>query len=104
VWSLWSWAASTPENSRIEFFVRTAATRAGLDTAPQVPLLFTNPPGPSSLSGSAVIAQRSPVDTQTGSAVVDSALAAAGIQRNHDFLRVMIHLVPSSDQLTAPVL
>src|SRR5690606_41838677 len=35
VWSLWSWAATTPEDSRVEFYVRTAMTRAGLDTAPQ---------------------------------------------------------------------
>lgn len=104
VWSLWSWAATTPEDSRVEFYVRTAMTRAGLDTAPQVPLLFSNPPGPAGLNGSPVVAQSSPVDTQVGSALVDNALAAAGQPRNYDFLRVMIHLVPSSDLFAAPVL
>src|SRR5690606_22610217 len=35
VWTLWSWSATTPADSSIEFYVRTADSLAGLDTAPE---------------------------------------------------------------------
>ncbi len=49
-WRLWSWGAITPSDSRIEFNVQTATTKAGLATAP-IPtlLLFSHPPGPAAL-------------------------------------------------------
>lgn len=103
-WSLWSWEASTPSDSKIEFYVQTATTKAGLDTAPRDTLLFTDPPGPSSLANTAAIARAGSPDTQAGSATVQDALEAAGRPLNQPFLRISARLMPSSDKLTAPVL
>jgi hypothetical protein len=104
VWSLWSWNASTPGNSKVEFYVQVATTAAGLATAPRDPLLFTNPPGPTSLAGTAVIARSGSPDTRTGSATVQDALVAAGRNQNAPHLRVSAKLVPTTDLLQAPVL
>ena len=104
VWSLWSWDATTPEDSRIEFFVRTADTRGGLDSAPQVPLRFSNPPGPSALNGERVIVRADPVDTQAGAALVDTALSLGDQPRSLNHVRMLMHLIPSADQRTSPTL
>lgn len=104
LWSLWSWSASTPSDSKIQFFVTTASTAAGLDTAPEDPLLFSNPPGPATLAGQQAVAQGGTTPTQTGSASVVSTLTAKNRLPNQGFLRVRSYLVPSSDGKSAPKL
>ena len=104
VWSLWSWNATAPGDSKIEFYVQTATTAAGLATAPRDALLFTNPPGPTALAGTAAIAQAGSPDTQTGSATVQDALEANSRNANSTHLRISARLVPTTDLLSAPVL
>jgi hypothetical protein len=104
VWSLWSWNATTPGDSKVEFYVQAATTAGGLAAAPRDPLLFTNPPGPTSLAGTAVIARSGSPDTRAGSATVQDALIAAGRNPNAPHLRVSAKLVPTTDLLQAPVL
>ena len=104
VWSLWSWDADTPEDTRIEFFARTASTRGGLETAPQVPLRFSDPPGPAAVNGERVIVRSNPFDTRAGVALVDTALSLGDQPRNLNHLRILMHLIPSADQRHAPTL
>jgi hypothetical protein len=104
-WGLWSWSADTPADTKIEFYLRTATTKAGLDTAVEVPLTFSNPPGPTTLEGQPAVAQAALVpDTQGGSAVVDDTLIAKGLPQTLPWLRVRSRLVPSGDKKSAPVL
>ena len=102
--ALWSWAATTPSDSKIEFYVQTAATAAELATATRDPLLFTNPPGPSALAGTAVVAKAGSPDTRSGSATVQNTLAANSRNLNFPHLRISARLVPTTDKLQAPVL
>lgn len=104
IWGSWSWTTTTPSDSRIEYYVSTATTFAGLSTAPEDALQFTNPPGPSALSGTAAVAKTAPIDTQNGSLVVDKTLTAKSRPRSNRFVRVRSHLVPSTDLSSAPVL
>lgn len=104
VWSLWSWSASTPSDSKIQFFVSTASTAAGLDTAPEDALLFSNPPGPVALVGQQAVAQGGATPTQTGSASVVTTLKTKNRVQNLGFLRIRSHLVPSTDGKAAPKL
>lgn len=104
VWSLWSWSATTPGDSKIEFYVQTATSAAALATATRDALLFTNPPGPSTLSGTAAIAKSGSPDTRTGSATVQNTLAANSRNLNSSHLRVSARLVPTTSKLEAPVL
>lgn len=104
-WGLWSWTSATPSDSKIEFLVQTADTQAGLDAAPRQALRFSNPPGPTALSGQSAIARKAPTpNTENGSAVVDTTLKALGWSRVKPFVRVTSHLVPSTDKLSAPSL
>ena len=60
---------------------------------------------PAALAGQPAIAKATPTpDTQAGSAVVDTTLAAKSRSRVQPFLRVKSHLVPSADKLSAPTL
>ncbi|MFO0568462.1 MAG: choice-of-anchor L domain-containing protein [Polyangiaceae bacterium] len=104
LWGHWSWTSSTPNDSRIEYYVKAASTAAGLATAVEHPLAFTNPPGPSSLAGSPAVAHTNPIDTQNGSAVVTNTLALYGLNAKSRFVQVRSRLVPSSDKLSAPTL
>lgn len=104
LWSLWSWDATTPSDSRIEFFVQTAETAAGLATAPRDPLIFTDPPGPTAFAGAPAVAEASSPDTQSGLAVVYEAMEAQSRVLHYNHLRISAHLVPSSDLIQAPVL
>lgn len=104
LWSLWSWDATTPSDSRIEFFVQTAETAAGLATAPRDPLLFTNPPGPAAFAGAPAVAEATSPDTQSGLAVVYEALRAQNRVLHYNHLRISAHIVPSNDLIQAPVL
>ncbi len=104
VWGLWSWRAQTAEDSAIRFTVQTAATAAGLPSAPTDALLFTAPPGPAALAGQPATAQLGPPDTRVGAAIVDSTLVGAGRVRGLPFLRVISRFTPSSSGYSAPVL
>jgi len=92
LWSKWIWESTTPNGTSIDFTVATADTQAGLDTAEEVPLLFSTPEGPSSLVGQAIGAKEGPPDTQSGSADVDQTLALKLQPRKKPFLRVRAHL------------
>jgi hypothetical protein len=102
VWSLFSWTATAASDSRIEYYVTNADTIEELGTATELPLTFSDPPGPSALEGDPVIIQSAPVDTQSGSAFVRDSLPSTKIHRR--FLRIRAHLVPSTDLSAAPVL
>jgi hypothetical protein len=104
VWGHWSWTSTTPSDSKIEYYVRTAKNQAGLDTATEVPLKFTSPPGPSALAGQNAVAKAGSPDTQNGSAIVASALKAAGLPTDQRFVRIRSKLVPSSAATSAPTL
>jgi hypothetical protein len=103
VWGHWSWGSTTPGDSKIEYYVRTASSQAGLETAPEDALQFSNPPGPVALAGTPAIAKAS-TSTTAGAAVVDTTLAAKSRPRNKTFLRVRSHLVPTTDKSAPPVL
>lgn len=104
LWSLWSWVSLTPSDSDIEFFVSTASTEAALETATEVPLRFTDPPGPSALSGNAAVAAVGSLDTQNGSVVVDTTLLNAGLSSASRFLKIRSRLNPSTDKQSGPTL
>jgi hypothetical protein len=104
VWGHWSWTSTTPNDSSIEYYVRTATTQAGLASAPEDPLRFSNPPGPAALTGQHTIAKTAPTDTQNGAAVVDKTLQNANRPRNNRFVRIRSRLRPSTDLLSAPTL
>jgi hypothetical protein len=103
-WGHWSWQSTTPSDSSILFTIRTAATQAGLSSATELPLKFSNPPGPSALAGQQAKAKTGSPDTQNGSAVVDTTLVNADKPRANSFLRVTSTLKPSTDKLSAPTL
>lgn len=102
-WGAWSWSATTPGNSSVNFKVAVASTAAGLNSAPLDALQFTNPPGPSSLAGQAIGATTAN-GTDSGMAVVEKTLKANNRNPNSQFLRVQITLQPSTDKTQAPTL
>lgn len=104
VWALWSWQATAPSDSFVDFKVQTAATLAGLGAAPSDALQFSDPPGPAALKGQSAVAKEGPPNTLNGSAVVDATLQANGRPRSQPFLRVTSHLAPSSDKHSPPTL
>ena len=104
LWGLWSWSALTPAYTSIAFSVQTAASAVDLAKAPVDALLFSDPPGPSSLAGKPASAQLGPLDTTAGAAVVDTTLGHQGRIRGLPFLRIIARLAPSSDGKSAPLL
>jgi N-acetylneuraminic acid mutarotase len=103
VWSLWSWNATTPSDSHIDFAVQTATTVAGLSSAPADPLLFSNPPGPTALVGQPASAHavNQPVgtpNTMIGAADVDNTFVVNDRPRHNAHVRITSKLVPSSNQ------
>ncbi|MEZ4370684.1 MAG: VWA domain-containing protein [Polyangiaceae bacterium] len=102
VWGLWSWSATTPSDSRVEFQVAAASTAAGLSSATFYPVKFTNPPGPSGLAGTQAVARSTPTNTQSGSANLTEALLAAGVPQQSPFVRIRMNLYPSTDGGSAP--
>lgn len=103
-WSLWSWQADTPSDSRIDFSVATSDTEGGLDMASEYKLQFSDPPGPSMLVGQDAKASAMPTDTQNGSLDVDATLYDESVDRTLPYLRITSHLIPSTDKLFAPTL
>ncbi len=104
VWSFWGWNADTPGDSRIDFDVAVAPTAAELATAPVDALRFSQPPGPASLAGQVIGAQKAPNDTQAGATLVDATLSLNMRPRNAKALRMRAHLIPSTDRTHAPTL
>jgi hypothetical protein len=104
VWGLWSWQTKMKSDASVAFSVQTAATAAGLASAPSDALQFSSPPGPSALAGKAAVARLGPPDTTLGAAIVDATLVGHGRIRGLPFLRVVSRLAPSSDGHFAPLL
>jgi N-acetylneuraminic acid mutarotase len=103
VWSLWSWNATTPSDSHIDFSVQTATTLAGLSSAPSDGLLFSSPPGPAALVGqtaSAHAANQPPgtPNTEIGAADVNNTFVVNNRPLRNAYVRITSSLVPSSDQ------
>lgn len=102
VWRLYSWTASTPLDSHIDFTIQTASTSATLSSAPQENLLFDTT-WPMTLQNTQVIAKTAN-GTTAGSTSPDYSLQKANQVENYNYLRVTAHLVPSSNKLSAPTL
>jgi hypothetical protein len=108
VWGTWAWNATTPGDSKIDFFVSVAPTALGLSVPmlAEDPLQFSNTPA--SLVGQAIgVRDDTPtggLDTQLGATVVDSTLAAHMRSRDSRALRMRSHLVPSTDNTLTPTL
>jgi N-acetylneuraminic acid mutarotase len=103
VWSLWSWNATTPSDSHIDFSVQTATTTAGLSSAPSDPLSFSSPPGPTSLAGQPAKAHAAnqpagTPNTEIGAVDVDHTFLVNNRSRHNAYVRITSSLVPSSDQ------
>lgn len=102
-WGLWTWSTSTPTDTSVEFYVKSAETAAELASATEVPLRFSAPPGPAGLVGQNAVARAS-LGTQIGGAVVSETLKANGFSLVNPYLRVRSRLRPSTDQYQAPTL
>jgi hypothetical protein len=104
LWGFFSWDARTPGDSHIDFEVAVAPSVAELPMATTFPLLFSDPPGPSSLVLQPIGARAGMPDTRFGGTLVDTTLVGAELPRDSKTMRLRAHLVPSSDRLQAPVL
>ena len=118
-WRLWSWSALTPSDTHVDFKIRIADTAAGLNTATDYQVIFSNPPNAASLTtstnwtglpvGSAVAhAAGQPTsgqpDTQLGSTSIDATLKFYNLNPNPKYVRITSHLAPSSNKTVAPTL
>lgn len=103
-WGLFSWNSVTPKDSSIQFEVQAAASASEIASAPKDLLIFSDPPGPSSLAGQAAVAAAGAVNTNAGSVIVDATLRANSRSPNLPVLRVTSNLLPSTDKLAAPTL
>lgn len=103
VYGLWSWGATTPGDSKIEFYVAASATAAGLPMAAETALKLSNPPGPAPLAGTPASANTAQ-GTTTGAASVHATLVSAGLNTKTPYLRVRSRLMPTTDKLSAPTL
>lgn len=110
-WARWNWTSQTPSTSKIEFYVSTASTAAGLATAEEKRLLFDDVSGwPANMRNKHATAKRastSPAysaDTQSGSTTIDHSLQAHGLPRTQPFLRIRSRLMASDDYSEAPLL
>lgn len=86
-WQYLDWKSQTPADSKIEIYVQSADSVAGLDLAPQA--LLATVTGP-------------PSTTWTGVDVEPALVAAGSKSRRH--LRVTFSLEPSADGLSSPTL
>jgi hypothetical protein len=103
-WGTWSWTASTPGDSRIDFDVAVAGTSSDLGSSPFDRLEFTDPPGPTERKGQFVGALAGTPDTQQGGTLVDTTLLHNDRPRDARWLRLRAHLMPSTNQAQAPTL
>lgn len=105
IWTNWHWDAETPSNSYIDFTVAVSDTLAGLVSAPEANLRFSNPPGPSAYTGANIGAKAGTPDTQSGWASVDTTLSVEGMNRKAPFLRVRAKLYASApNNVHTPIL
>jgi hypothetical protein len=122
VWGIFAWNADTPSDSHIDFNVSVAQTfeeLSGTPGPPTSPLLFSQPPGPMALAGTAIGVHRGNSmgpNTQQGATLIDATLvaniaAAQGMMgmpgawaRDAKALRLRAHLVPSSNFKETPTL
>ncbi len=106
LWGLFTWQASTPGDSQIKFYIKTAETLGGLDSAKSVPTGDGFAVAASSSANGGMI--QPPLaavgDTQTGAQLLDSILEASGEPQTNDFLRVEAVLVPGKDGFSVPTL
>jgi len=108
-WQIWSWSAVTAGDSYIDFKVQTSDTEAGLVSAPADQLQFSLPPGPASQVGlpakaHAVNQPAGSPDTQVGAASVDNTLELFARPRHKRYLRVTVHLAPTTDLAQTSIL
>lgn len=93
LWSTFSWNADTPGSTFIDFTVAVANTAAGLATAPEYQLQFTNPPTTGTNVGRPLKAQSAVAPaTNTGWARVDPTLSVLGLDRKAPYLRLRAKL------------
>jgi hypothetical protein len=103
-WGNWSWTATTPGDSRIDFEVAVGRSMSELGSTPFDPLQFTDPPGPVALVGQFIGALDGNPNTQQGGALVDTTLFKNERPRDLSALRMRAHLLASSDRMRAPTL
>lgn len=109
-WARWNWTASTPSTTRIQFFVRTADTLAGLNTAAERPLLFDSgwPASMQNQHAEAKQASTAPAysaASSSGSTVVEHSLKTHGLPFTHPYLRIRSRLMAAPpDFAVAPTL
>jgi hypothetical protein len=104
-WGFFTWDALTPGDSHIDFDIAVAPSVFELPlAATKRALLFSDPPGPTSLAGTAIGVRTGPPDTHVGGTLVDATLQANSLPRDSKAMRLRAHLVPSTDRTQAPVL
>lgn len=102
-WGRWNWTAQTPDTSMIEFYVSTADTAAGLNTATEKALVFDNLSGwPAAMQDKMCIAKTASTapayaaTSSSGSTVVDYSLQKQGLPTSKPFVRIRSHLKAST--------
>lgn len=106
LWSSFAWDADTPPGTSIDFTVAVADTEAGLASAPEQPLQFTDPPNTGMLVGRPIGAKNADgLSTESGWAKVDTTLSTTGLDRKAPYLRMraILHGDPPA-YTTTPVL
>lgn len=109
-WARWNWTALTPAGTRIQFFVKTAPTLAGLNTAPEFPLLFDNgwPAAMQNQHAEAKQASTAPTysaSSASGSTMVEHSLKTHGMPHKQHYLRIRSRLMGAPPEFTvAPTL
>lgn len=109
-WARWNWTASTPTTSKIQFYVRTADTLAGLNSAVERPLLFDDGWPASMQNQNAEAKQAStapayPAASSSGSTIVEHSLKTHGLPHTKPFLRIRSRLMAAPpDFAVAPTL
>ncbi|MEZ4370683.1 MAG: vWA domain-containing protein [Polyangiaceae bacterium] len=101
VWGLWSWASTTPSDSRVRFQIATGNTQSELDSASFAPLEFTADSGTSGTPGTPAVASFA-LGTENGSLSVASNLTRLGLASGVPWVRVRMLLDPSTDGQSAP--
>ncbi len=106
LWGLFTWIATTPNDSKIRFFAKTAETASDLDSAPRVPLSggFAVAARSAALGGMIAPPLSATGDTQAGTQLLDGILESAGAPQTLDYLRVEAELVPGTSGLDVPTL
>lgn len=109
-WARWNWTATTPTTSRIQFYVRTADTLVGLNTAVERPLLFDSG-WPAAMQNQHAEAKQAgttptyPAASSSGSTIVEHSLKTHGLPHTKPFLRIRSRLMAAPpDFALAPTL